>query len=69
LLDGAVTEDVPAQLAFSAVRVPAGRHRIEWVEEVPGWKISRFGPLLSVLAFLWIRQKGSRASQGAGTRA
>jgi hypothetical protein len=69
LLDGAVTEDVPAQLAFSAVRVPAGRHRIEWNEEVPGWSVSRFGPLLSVLTFLWIRQKSSRRSRGAGLRA
>ena len=60
LLDGAATEDVPAQLAFSAVRVPPGRHRIDWLEEVPGWSVSRFGPLLSVLAFLWIRQKSPR---------
>jgi hypothetical protein len=69
LLDGAVTEDVPAQLAFSAVRVPAGQHRIEWKEEVPGWSVSRFGLLLSVLAFLWIRQKSPRAIPGAGPRA
>jgi hypothetical protein len=66
LLDGAGVEDVPAQLAFSAVRVPAGRHRIDWKEEVPGWKISRFGPLLALLTFLWIHQRGSRSSQGAG---
>jgi hypothetical protein len=69
LMDGGGTEDAPAQLAFSAVRVPAGQHRIEWKEEVPGWKISRFGPLLSVLTFLWIRQKSSRASLKAGPRA
>ena len=31
--------------------------------------LSRFGPLLSVLAFLWIRQKGARAIPGAGPRA
>ncbi len=69
LLDGAATEDVPAQLAFSAVRVPEGRHRIDWQEEVPGWRVSRFGPLLSVLTFLWIRQKSPRAIPGAGPRA
>jgi hypothetical protein len=67
LLDGAVTEDVPAQLAFSAVRVPAGQHRIDWKEEFPGWSISRFGPLLSVLTFLWIRQKSPRATRGGTT--
>jgi hypothetical protein len=49
--------------------VPAGQHRIEWEEEVPGWKISRFGPILSVLTFLWIRQKGTRERPGAGPRA
>jgi hypothetical protein len=69
LRDGAGTEAVPAQLAFSAVRVPAGQHRIEWKEEVPGWNVSRFGPLLSALTFLWIRQKSSRASVNAGPRA
>jgi hypothetical protein len=46
LLDGAGVEDAPAQLAFSAVRVPAGRHRIDWRETVPGGRISRFGPVL-----------------------
>lgn len=69
LRDGAGTEAVPAQLAFSAVRVPAGQHRIEWKEEVPGWNVSRFGPLVSVLTFLWIRQKSSRASVTPGSRA
>jgi hypothetical protein len=37
---------VPAQLAFSAVPVPAGRHRIDWQEEVPGFDVSRWGPAL-----------------------
>ncbi len=45
LLDGNPVEYVPAQLAFSAVRVPAGRHRIDWEEHVPGGRISRFGPI------------------------
>ena len=44
-------------------------HRIDWKEEVPGWSVSRFGPLLSMLAFLWIRQKAPRAIPGAGQRA
>lgn len=57
LVDGRESEDAPAQLAYSAVRVPAGRHRIEWKEEVPGWKISRFGPVLSTLALVWLLRR------------
>ncbi len=54
-LDGRPVEPVPAQLAFSAVAVPAGRHRIEWRERLPGASVSRWGPALFVLAgtFLW----------------
>jgi hypothetical protein len=43
---GNPVEAVPAQLAFSAVPVPAGRHSIEWREEVPGLESSRWGPVL-----------------------
>lgn len=50
LLDGRPVEDAPAQLAFSAVRVPAGRHTIEWRELVPGLSVSRWGPVLFVVA-------------------
>jgi hypothetical protein len=46
LVDGKPAEDVPAQLAFSAVHVPAGRHTIDWKEEVPGGSVSRWGPVL-----------------------
>jgi hypothetical protein len=49
-IDGAEAEVFPAQLAFSAVALPAGRHRIEWEESFPGWSISRFGPVLYALA-------------------
>lgn len=49
LVDGKESEDAPAQLAFSAVRVPAGRHRIDWSETVPGGRVSRFGPVLFAL--------------------
>jgi hypothetical protein len=48
-LDGRPVEVVPAQVAFSAVPVPAGRHTIEWRENVPGLEISRWGPVLFVL--------------------
>lgn len=49
-LDGRVVEVFPAQLAFCAVPVPPGRHRIEWEESFPGWSVSRFGPLLYAAA-------------------
>ncbi len=45
-VDGQEVEPVPANLAFTAVPVPAGRHRIEWEERLPGWEASRFGPVL-----------------------
>ena len=50
LLDGHPADDFPAQLAFSAVRVPAGRHTIEWRELLPGGSVSLWGPVLFVLA-------------------
>jgi len=55
LVDGREVECVPAQLAFSAVPIPAGRHRVEWREEVPGLSVSRFGPALFALVagVLW----------------
>jgi hypothetical protein len=48
--DGIEAAAVPAQLAFSAVAVPAGRHRLEWEEEAPGLSASRWGPALFALA-------------------
>jgi hypothetical protein len=48
-IDGSPAEVVPAQLAFSAVAVPEGRHRVEWIERLPGWETSRWGPVLFVL--------------------
>jgi hypothetical protein len=38
-----------AQLAFSAVRIPAGAHRVEWREEAPGLEVSRWGPVAALL--------------------
>ena len=63
LLDGREVDAVPAYLAFSAVPVPAGRHRIDWQEEVPGGRVSRFGPPLAgvVIALLLVgRHRGKR---------
>jgi len=48
-IDGGPVPVFPAQLAFSAIPVPAGRHRIEWVENVPGVRLSRWGPVAYVL--------------------
>ena len=58
LIDGRPAEDVPAQLAFSAVRVPAGRHKIEWRELLPGWPIARWGPVLYALVFVGVLARG-----------
>ena len=63
LLDGEPVEMVPAQLAFSAVAVPAGRHILEWTEQLPGLEVSRWGPPLFVLimAGLLARDRRSHA--------
>ena len=46
LLDGRPVLTFPAQLAFTAILLPPGRHRIDWIEELPGKEVSQFGPLL-----------------------
>jgi hypothetical protein len=48
-VDGRPVEDVPAQVAFSAVPIPPGRHRVDWQERVPGGSVSRWGPVVFVL--------------------
>ena len=48
-IDGRPVADFPAQVAFSAVPVPAGRHTVEWRELVPGGNVSRWGPVVFVL--------------------
>jgi len=63
LLDGRTVEDDPAQLAFSAVRIPAGRHTIELTELVPGLSVSRWGPALFLVAgALLLRSRRSGAA-------
>jgi len=58
-VDGRDVDVLPAHLAFSAVPLPSGRHRVEWVEGLPGWEVSRWGPVLSVLcvALLYARAR------------
>jgi hypothetical protein len=60
-VDGVAVEALPAQLAFSAVPVPAGRHRLEWRELLPGASVSRWGPVLFALfaGLLLIRERRS----------
>jgi len=66
LLDGLPVEDFPAQVAFSAVRVPAGRHTIEWRELVPGGSVSRWGPVLfGLAAALLLSSKAKWPPRGA----
>jgi hypothetical protein len=63
-VDGVAVEPVPAQIANSAVPIPAGRHRLEWKETVPGAEVSWWGPVVSVLAaaglILRDRRRGGR---------
>ena len=62
LVDGRSVEPVPAQLAFSAIPMPAGRHRIVWREGVPGMPFSWAGPgTFAVAAALLARRRGKLA--------
>jgi hypothetical protein len=62
-VDGRPAEVHPAQLAFSAVPLPAGRHRVEWTERLPGSEVSRWGPAVFALlvAGLIVRERRSRS--------
>ena len=59
-------DPVPAQIAFSAIAIPEGEHVVDWREGVPGWEVSRLGPVLFVLAVagLLLRDRRRRASRG-----
>lgn len=59
-VDDREVEAVPAELAFSAVPLPAGRHRVEWVERLPGWEVSRWGPVVFALAAAWLFARARR---------
>jgi len=67
LLDNRPAEVVPAQLAFSAVAVSPGLHRLDWRERIPGWKVSRWGPVLSLLMIggIWVRRRGAPPPKNA----
>ena len=58
-VDGREAETVPAQLAFTAVAVPGGRHVVDWREDVPGLRVSAWGPpLFALVAVLLLRRGG-----------
>ena len=58
-VDGRRVDAVPAQVAFSAVKVPAGRHRVEWEELLPGAGVSGYCPPLWALfsALILVRSR------------
>ena len=57
-LDGREVAARPAQLAFSALAVPSGVHRVEWQELLPGGNLSRWGPVLFGLFAMLLRSRG-----------
>jgi hypothetical protein len=59
-VDGRPIAAVPAQVAFSAVPVPAGRHRVEWRELLPGSGVSQTGPPLWALFSAWLLVRSRR---------
>jgi hypothetical protein len=59
-VDGRPVAAVPAQVAFSAVPIPAGRHRVEWKELLPGSGVSGYGPPLWALFCAWILVRSRR---------
>jgi hypothetical protein len=65
LVDGKPVDPVPAQLAFTAIPIPSGRHRVEWLERAPGWEVSRFGPVLFALAAAWLLARERRRAGNA----
>lgn len=62
-LDGKRVECVPAQLAFTAVPIPAGEHAVEWREEVPGMRFSWIGPVLCAAASAVLLRRPATAAE------
>ena len=57
LLNSRVVDLSPAQIAFSALSLPAGEHRVEWRENAPGLELSRWGPVASALLLLFLYRR------------
>ena len=64
-IDGRPAEVFPADVAFSAVAVPAGSHRIDWRERVPGGAVSRWGPALYLAGIAGIFAASARRKAAA----
>jgi hypothetical protein len=66
-VDGADVEPLPAQLAFTAVPIPAGRHVVDWREEIPGLPAAWLGPAaFGVIALARaLRRAGARPGAAA----
>jgi hypothetical protein len=63
-IDGRPAAVVPAQLAFCAVAVPGGVHRIDWRERVPGGAISGWGPVAFGVVALVAVHRGRKTRRG-----
>ena len=48
-VDGRPVEYIPAQVAFTGVPIPPGKHEVVLRELLPGGSVSRWGPVLFVL--------------------
>ncbi len=64
-VDGRPVDVFPADVAFSAVRVPAGAHRLDWQERLPGWEASRWGPPLFLMGIGAVFALSRRRKEGA----
>ncbi|MEP6995794.1 MAG: hypothetical protein ABI968_14825, partial [Acidobacteriota bacterium] len=53
-IDGRPAPTFPAQIAFTAIALPAGAHRVEWREVAPGLEVSRWGPVAGALLLLGV---------------
>ena len=61
-VDGRPVEPVPAQIAFTAVPIPAGAHTVTWREELPGSGYSWIGPVLFAGAAVALARRGTGAT-------
>ena len=64
-LDGAPAEIRPADLAFRAVAVPAGGHRVEMVYRAPGWRAGLLAGAAGVLGLIGCALLGLRSARSA----
>ena len=69
-IDGVAAPILAADLAFRAVAVPAGPHRVTFRYDAPGWALGRIGGLLGLLGAvaLALRAWSERRSPGPEAR-